>query len=791
MVKFRRKFLVVLALTFLLISTFTLVNQYLVSVKQKNTAEISAAGYITLSGIFTVVWQDEIDKQDAKYYLTISGKVIQLDDSFIYMLEGRELSDLIGQKITLSGQYAGPSTFNVSKLESVEKTGFTIKKASLSGKIQAISEPWLTLLCKASDITLEPKPQSYFDTLLGDAEPGLKWFWREISGGAINLNGGQIKTWKTMSGTRASYIGPDNYPDLSKLTADCLAAHSITDVSQFYGVDIFYNFSTQNIVGQGGFSAINGQTKAMTWMAYLDNTGVYYSQNVLNHERGHAHGWNHAAWESDDLHSTRSANGWDMMSYSFLKSHPVLGYLSGSTNTWNTSQLNWAAKRTVLKGQQATITLHRRTSSYEAGTQAIEIPTWGNTSGFYYAVELICKSGVDLYTPYSIPANGQCAVLIHRVYKDPLSLIGISGVKTSSVCLNPQACDLASEEALWRPGETYVSANDCVSIQVINTNTVTVKNDLNNQCDYPSYMDPFTVESYSNRALFYFSSYKGPIGSVHRVDVSTHPQMLSDIYLNFAQGNFSPIFATSSTSWDKYTCGRNLYWKIIPPVSSTAPIPVQSFTVGCKPWTPIECKSLEVKSDQSQLIATGATVYPGQLLNYSLTYKNNVPFAYSGTITATLPSNLTWLRSTRSCTQSLGKITCQLTNVPANDSKTISLAQVYINPSSVNGPLNVTATITSKDWTDLSNCSASQIISQGSPTIIQNSATGKTCHEVCATQGKKCVSIGTDAPAFNRNTMLTDCSLYPSYGCTSAISNFGNQCSGRTTQWTNCRCQPN
>jgi subtilisin family serine protease len=61
-------------------------------------------------------------------------------------------------------------------------------------------------------------------------------------------------------------------------------------------------------------------------------------------------------------------------------------------------------------------------------------------------------------------------------------------------------------------------------------------------------------------ATFYFN-YTGS-GTQFIIDASTLADMSWDVYINFVQGLQSPIYLSNPTKWDKYTCGRTLYWRV-------------------------------------------------------------------------------------------------------------------------------------------------------------------------------------------------------------------------------------
>lgn len=60
----------------------------------------------------------------------------------------------------------------------------------------------------------------------------------------------------------------------------------------------------------------------------------------------------------------------------------------------------------------------------------------------------------------------------------------------------------------------------------------------------------------------------------YTIDASTTPDMSWDVYGDFASGANSPIILNNAnTRWDKYSCGRTLYWRIKPNnIGFTSPI---------------------------------------------------------------------------------------------------------------------------------------------------------------------------------------------------------------------------
>jgi C1A family cysteine protease len=79
--------------------------------------------------------------------------------------------------------------------------------------------------------------------------------------------------------------------------------------------------------------------------------------------------------------------------------------------------------------------------------------------------------------------------------------------------------------------------------------------------------------------------------------------------------------------------------------------------------------------------------------------------------------------------------------------------------------------------------------------IILNSATGKSCNEICGDAGLTCTSAGWDSDALNGkahlffNQKCYDYTIPPGQNCTTKMMSLFKTCSGHETSWTNCRCE--
>ncbi|MEO1367078.1 MAG: hypothetical protein AAFX50_07845, partial [Acidobacteriota bacterium] len=138
------------------------------------------------------------------------------------------------------------------------------------------SQPWISLLCKFSDIADEPEDLAFFQGMYANAPAGLDHYWREVSAGAIDIVGSTAVDWLTLPGTQASYVptpGSGTTANLSAVFEDCTAAADpVVDFSgggnPFAGINIMVNDLLDCCAWGGGrFATLDGVSKVWrtTW----------------------------------------------------------------------------------------------------------------------------------------------------------------------------------------------------------------------------------------------------------------------------------------------------------------------------------------------------------------------------------------------------------------------------------------------------------------------------------------------------------------------------------------------
>lgn len=104
----------------------------------------------------------------------------------------------------------------------------------------------------------------------------------------------------------------------------------------------------------------------------------------------------------------------------------------------------------------------------------------------------------------------------------------------------------------------------------------------------PNPTDKFTNLSadmpFPGQAVFRFN-YNGSPTNYFFINASTIPDMSWDVYWRFAGGFRNPISLSNPVKWDKYSCGRTLYWQAVSITGDKSPI--QQTTVTCTNPIPV------------------------------------------------------------------------------------------------------------------------------------------------------------------------------------------------------------
>lgn len=438
---------------------FILFAVLLVGVMQPlQTAQASATGQAadtSLSGWFTVIWGDSKQGDPAPTNFRLdsangSSTLLQISNELAAPYGG--VLALNGKYITVSGARTASAAgqtqaFQVTSLSVPQTRAATEAPLAVSG-----SQPWVTVMCKFSDISAEPKTLSYFQNMFSSTKPGLDHYWREVSYNTVNILGSSAVGWYTLPQPRSYYI-PNGSLDFTRATNDCVAqANPDFNFANVVGINLMFNGELDGYSWGGTrYLTLDGVSKY--WRVTWEPPWGYNDITVMSHEMGHGFGLPHSSGNYGQTYD----NQWDVMSDTWSNcgnsSDAVYGCLGQHTISYYKYYLGWIpnAKVFTATNGSATITLERLALPQTTNYLMARIPIKGSTTHFY-TVEARNKNGYDVKLP------GQ-AVIIHDV--DTTREIWAHVIDPD---LNGNTGDAG---AMWTAGETFSDATNGIKVKVV------------------------------------------------------------------------------------------------------------------------------------------------------------------------------------------------------------------------------------------------------------------------------------------------------------------------------------
>ncbi len=381
----------------------------------------------TLEGVVTLVWGDGPPEapQAVGPIPTLTNDVgqivvLELDAELVAPLGG--LLALNGRRVSVHGTWSFAASDATS--QSVLDVDFiAIAGGEAPDAVTAVagSQPWVSIMCKFSNISSEPKSLSYFQNMFSSSPPGLDHYWRQVSYDTINVVGSTAAGWVTLPQVQTYYVPtPGSGCGSANLTAlfnDCTAAaNSVVDFSNggnpYAGINLMFNSDLDGCAWGGSrWATLDGVTKM--WRVTWEPPWGYQNITVMEHEMGHGFGLPHSAFYSEPpIGSYPYNNAWDVMSdtWSYTVSDPTYGRVGQHTISYHKDMLGWfrnPEKITVGVGNSTTVPLERLAVPYSPGPKVVKIPIGGSASNFY-TVEARQEEGYDL----SLPGD---AVIVHEV----------------------------------------------------------------------------------------------------------------------------------------------------------------------------------------------------------------------------------------------------------------------------------------------------------------------------------------------------------------------------------------
>ncbi len=456
---------------------------------------------VKLSGRLDVLWGDPpmdsgLPPQTVILLYDDDGNATELllDEE---LLEGHGgLLALKGKEVTITGIPAPlpASRVLVDALEVAEGEGADVP-GTVAGALSG-SQPWVTILCRFSDFTgTTPETRAWFQTLMGNTDPGMDHFWRQLSYNNINLSGSVVVGWYNLPNPRSYYIydmDGDGSVDLDGVRAvvDCSAAAD-ADVffPNFVGINMMFNQNLDCCAWGGGVSnlTIDGQTRdyAATWMPPWG----FRTHSTMGQEMGHGFGLPHSSGPYTATYDSQ----WDVMSSGGMCAdpHPEYTCIGVHTISYHKNKLGWipAARRfTSFAGDPVarTMTIERLAlPPNNSNFLMAQIPTdWTSFLGLriptqWYTIESRRQVGYD----DEIPGN---AVVIHEV-------VPARGDRSAQV-VDPDGNGNTNDAgAMWLPGENFHDAANGVQVYVESETTTGYVVSITTSPRDPTYVDGGTA----------------------------------------------------------------------------------------------------------------------------------------------------------------------------------------------------------------------------------------------------------------------------------------------------------
>lgn len=391
--------------------------------------------------------------------------MLDLDDELVASIGGPLAANGAHVQVLLE---AGEPPHRVTALVRQRDTDPLSPNLAPASQLITGSQPWISLLCKFSNIAQQPHDLAFFQSMFANSPGRLDHYWREVSYNTANVAGSTAAGWVVLPHVQTYYVptpgagcldgNPSNDANLQALFDDCAAAADpLVDFSAgggFVGINLMFNSDLDGCAwGGGAFATLDGVSKV--WRTTWEPPWGYANVSAMAHEMGHGFGLPHSNnWDDDGWPYD---NSWDVMSdnWSYTAEDAVYGTLGQHTIAFHKDVLGWippSQKLVAPATGQVTFILDDLALASTPNYRMAEIPV---SSGFdSWTVEVRARTGsYDGQLPTK-------AVIIHQIDR---SRSEAAWCYDSAV---PPGNAADGEGSIWRVGETFEYPAEQVQVRV-------------------------------------------------------------------------------------------------------------------------------------------------------------------------------------------------------------------------------------------------------------------------------------------------------------------------------------
>ncbi len=408
----------------------------------------------SIQGVVSLIWGDgsEHDQRSVGPVAMVTDAAGHVVELVLTQTQTAPLGGLLalnGKQVIVRGDWAAaPSEVGAKTILKVASIAFVEGEVPGAPDTVSGSQPWVSVMCKFSDYSDEPKSLSYFQNMFGSSYPGLDHYWRKVSYDKINVVGSAAKGWFVLPYPRSHYVDGSGNADVDALFADCTqVADSQIYYPSYVGINLMFNRDIGPFAWGGSrYATLDGTTRV--WRVTWEPPWGYGNVCVMSHEMGHGFGFPHSAFNPANVYD----NAWDIMSdtWSYTVHDPTYGSVGQETISYHKAFLaGWLSsqqREDIGVGTSDTVTLERLAEPSKPALEMVRLPI-GGSSTHYYTVEARKKNGYDVSTPGS-------AVIIHEVDTGrtiPALVQGTNG----------------AAGAMWTVGEVFRDAAAGIGVAVL------------------------------------------------------------------------------------------------------------------------------------------------------------------------------------------------------------------------------------------------------------------------------------------------------------------------------------